>query len=386
MTFKAAFSRALAADPERAHFAAHSHHLWPDVTYDAHVRAWEDAARLADRKWERVFGEIVPAVQRSIARVLGLRDPSSLAFAPNTHDFVRRLLSCLPAGRAPRVLTTASEFHSFARQAARLEEDGLLEVTRVPSEPLDTLSERLAEHAARGGWDLVFFSHVLFDSGFVVDAARVCGAVRDPEAFVVVDGYHGFCAVPTDLSALEARAFYVAGGYKYAMAGEGCCLLHAPEGYGARPRDTGWFAAFGALAEARAGVPYAAGGARFHGATFDPTGLYRLRASLEWMERERASAGVVRAHARVLQRAFVREVEGARLPFREADLVVPLSDERRGQFLAFRTARAGELQQALEAANVIADARGDRLRFGFGLYHDEADVARGVERMARALR
>src|SRR3546814_8242134 len=51
----------------------------------------------------------------------GLDDASSLAFAPNTHDFLRRLLSCLPVGRPPRILTSDGEFHSFTRQAARLE-------------------------------------------------------------------------------------------------------------------------------------------------------------------------------------------------------------------------------------------------------------------------
>src|SRR3546814_6605943 len=53
----------------------------------------------------------------------GLDDASSLAFAPNTHDFLRRLLSCLPVGRPPRILTSDGEFHSFTRQAARLEEE-----------------------------------------------------------------------------------------------------------------------------------------------------------------------------------------------------------------------------------------------------------------------
>jgi selenocysteine lyase/cysteine desulfurase len=32
---------------------------------------------------------------------------------------------------------------------------------------------------------------------------------------------------------------------------------------------------------------------------------------------------------------------------------------------------------------VITDARADRLRFGFGLYHVEADVDRVVERLAQ---
>ena len=43
------FSRFLGAVPGRLHAAAHSHHPWPDVTFDAQQQAWLDAARLADR-------------------------------------------------------------------------------------------------------------------------------------------------------------------------------------------------------------------------------------------------------------------------------------------------------------------------------------------------
>ena len=51
----AAFTRFRSIDPERLHFAAHSHHYWPDVARDAHIRAWDDAARLADDKWVKVI-------------------------------------------------------------------------------------------------------------------------------------------------------------------------------------------------------------------------------------------------------------------------------------------------------------------------------------------
>ncbi len=49
------FERALSLDPQRLHFAAHSHHLWPDVTFDAQVRAWAEANKFADRKWDLIF-------------------------------------------------------------------------------------------------------------------------------------------------------------------------------------------------------------------------------------------------------------------------------------------------------------------------------------------
>jgi selenocysteine lyase/cysteine desulfurase len=122
LSYKAHFRRFLDADPARLHFAAHSHHLWPDVTFAAQERCWLDAARLADRKWEHVFGAVIPSVQRGVARLLNLSRPENIVFAPNTHSLLNRLLSCLPRDRPLRVLTTDGEFHSLTRQLRRLEE------------------------------------------------------------------------------------------------------------------------------------------------------------------------------------------------------------------------------------------------------------------------
>ena len=96
MSFKPLFSRSLSADPGRLHFASHSHHLWPDASFDGQVEAWNDAARLADRKWDRVMGEIWPEAQRHVAGELGVSNPSSIAFSPNTHDFLVRLVTAAP--------------------------------------------------------------------------------------------------------------------------------------------------------------------------------------------------------------------------------------------------------------------------------------------------
>ncbi len=387
MSHKSHFRRFLEADPERIHFAAHSHHFWPDVSFDAHVEAWLDAARLADRKWELIFSEVIPRAQRHIARRLGLPDPSTISFAPNTHELVMRILSCLPRERPLRVLTTDSEFHSFARQASRLEEDGALEVTRIAAEPFASFTERSVEAASKPGWDLVYLSHVFFNSGYAVpDPARIALAVPR-ESFVVIDGYHAFGAIPVDLSAIHDRAFYLGGGYKYAMGGEGCCFLHAPPGYGARPRDTGWFAAFGALEDAQApgAVPYAPGGGRFLGATFDPSGLYRFNAVMDWLDAQNLTAATIHAHVVRLQELFIEELGKETLPLREHQLVVPLAEKSRGQFLTFDTRAASDIHARLLDANVVTDVRGDRLRFGFAIYHDEQDIGRGIARMCNAL-
>ena len=388
MRLKGHFRQALEAAPGRLHFAAHSHHLWPDVTLEAQRQCWLDAARLADRKWDRVFGEVVPEAQGHVARVLALDDPTSVAFGPNTHGFLMRLLSCLPPGRPLAILASDGEFHSFSRQTARLEEAGLARVTRVACAPFTDFPARFQAAAAAGGHDLIYFSHVFFDPGTAVpDLAALVGAVPDPEAFVVIDGYHGFMALPTDLSALAGRAFYLAGGYKYAMAGEGAAFLVAPPGYGARPRDSGWFADFGAL-EAKGGgrVCYGTDASRFLGATFDPVGIYRLNAAMGLLADLGISVADVHAHVLRLQRLFIERLAALALEHLTPDQVQgTVAAPARGHFLTFRTPRAGDLHRRLLEAEVITDFRGDGLRFGFAVYHEDDDVERLCARLGKCL-
>lgn len=376
------FARSVGGEGAPLHAAAHSHHPWPDVTLAAQEQAWRDAARMLDRKWEHIFGEIIPAAQRHIADVLKLPDPSTITFGPNTHGFVERILSCFPAGKPVRILTTGSEFMSFARQIARLEEDGLVAVARIATEPFDTFETRFAEAAAKGGHDLVFFSQVFFDSGYAIgDIPRIVNAVPSRDTFVVIDGYHGFMAVPTDMNAIANRAFYLAGGYKYAMSGEGACFLHCPPGYGARPRDTGWYAGFSALEAGAGGVPYARDGSRFLGATFDVSALYRFNAVQDWLKGEGWTVAKMLAHVRGVERAFLAAVDRTHGPLNSKMLLLP-DETRRGRFLAFRTKDAGAIADALLKKNAIVDHRGDRLRVGFGIYHSERDAQRLAELLA----
>jgi selenocysteine lyase/cysteine desulfurase len=376
------FSFSVGAAGAPFHAAAHSHHPWPDVTLAAQEAAWRDAVRLLDRKWEHVFGTVIPEAQVHVARVLNLPDPSSIVFGPNTHSFVLRLISCLPRERSPRILTTGSEFMSFSRQMARLEEEKAVSVTRVRIEPFDSFEQRFLDEVRRGVFDLVYISQVFFDSAFAIDAAFVASAVRDAQTLIVIDGYHGFMAVPTDLGAIADRVFYLAGGYKYAMAGEGVCFLHCPPDYCPRPCDTGWYAGFSALEQGGAGVPFAKDGSRFFGATFDVSGLYRFNAVQNWLADQDLTVARMLEHVRGLEQTFLIELDRHRGPIASRDLL--LADEkRRGRFLAFRTEHAGAIAARLAAENIIVDHRGDRLRIGFGIYHDESHGARLAKALAR---
>jgi len=370
-SYKHLFQRARAAAPDRLHFAAHSHCLWPDASWLGHQAAWEDAARLADHKWGRVMGEILPAAQGEVAAELHLPDPSAIVFAGNTHDLLLRIVSA--RGENPvRILTSDGEFHSFRRQSQRWLESGRISLDIVPNG--DGFADRFLTAARAGGHDLIFVSQVMFETGAVFTALADLAALARPDGpWVVIDGYHGFMAIENDLSAVADRIFYVAGGYKYAMAGEGAAFLHCPPGFGPRPEITGWYAEFAELEKAPGKIGYSTDAMRFMGSTFDPSGLYRFVAVRDMLAAEGLTTTTVNAHIAPLREALLDGLAGT--PLAEAQLLNPGGDLR-ARFLAFRSPRASAWKSALEGYGIVTDVRGDVLRIGFGLYHDERDVRR----------
>jgi selenocysteine lyase/cysteine desulfurase len=380
LSFKDLFSRSLGADPGRLHFASHSHHLWPDASFDGQVEAWNDAALLADRKWDKVMEEVWPEAQAHVARELGAGRPDAIVFSSNTHDFLIRLVTAAPRkGAGPlRVLTTDGEFHSARRQFARWQEEGWIALERVAAEPFDSFSERFLKCAQSGEHDLIFVSQLLFGSGRVFDRVAELAALGRPEGpWVAVDGYHAFMALDRPFGEEAARtAFYLGGGYKYAMAGEGCAFLHASPGFGPRPPVTGWFAEFEDLSLPPGSVGYARDASRFLGATFDPSGLYRFNAVQRMLAEQGLTTARINAHVEALQRQLLAGIGGTALG--GAELLNPLDGSGHARFLAFRSPEAQRWYAELKAQNCITDVRGDVLRIGFGIYQDESDVARLV--------
>jgi len=377
LSFKPLFTKSLGAAPDRLHFAAHSHHLWPDASFQGQVQCWKDAAAQADTKWDKVMDEVWPEAQAHVAAELGSGDPSAIVFASNTHDFLIRLqASCPRRSSGPlRVLMSDGEFHSARRQFARWAETGDIQLTRVAAEPFDDFSSRFLGAAGFGEWDLILVSQVLFNSGRMFEEVAPLAAMARPEGpWVVIDGYHAFMAIEAPIdAAIASSAFYLGGGYKYAMAGEGMGWMHCPPGFGTRPPITGWFAEFGELtAPPGSQVGYTRDAMRFMGATFDPSALYRFNAIQRMLKENGINTAGVAARVAGLQAQMLDSVEETALG--EAELLNPLGAGPHARFLAFRDERAQRWCAELMAKNCITDVRGDVLRIGFGLYHDEEDV------------
>ncbi|GMM69512.1 aminotransferase class V-fold PLP-dependent enzyme [Alteromonas sp. MTD1] len=378
MSYQQFYQGFLSANTHNQHYACHSHYFWPDCTRDAMLQYWDDSAKYVDHKWGYFFETLVPQLQTKISDILNTSAPQQIVFAPNTHELLYRIMSCFDSTKPFKVVSTDSEFHSFQRQASRLQEEGSIELITVPTQPFATFSERFKAAIAQHNPELVFFSQVFFNSGYVVsDVNDIVNSVKNDDTLVVIDGYHGFMAKPTDLSAIAHRAFYLAGSYKYAQAGEGACFAHVPTGCTLRPAYTGWFAEFGDLDKPRqidgkAAVQYSQDGMRFAGATMDFTALYRLRAVLNMFEENNISIDTVNNYVMQMQQHFLEQLSAQQHPMLNASNLVVEDASERGHFLTFELESADITQQlsaALKEQGILTDSRGNRLRFGFGLYH-----------------
>jgi kynureninase len=377
---------------ERLLLTGHSHQAWPDRGFEAQSAAWLDAARYVDDKWDHAFAH-ADRVRQGFARLLG-DEGGGIALGANTHELVVRLLSALPLGARPRLVTTDGEFHTIRRQLDRLAEENLA-VIRVPEVPLESLATRLAG-AVDDRTALVLVSMVFFDSGRIARGlGQVARRCREYGASLLVDAYHALNVVPVSLAeeGLE-DAFVVGGGYKYCQLGEGNCFLRIPPNTELRPVVTGWFSEFTALSDRERPdrVAYGTGGDRFAGATYDPTSHYRGASVFEFFREQGLTAALLREvsqhQVRVLTSAFDALDLDPTVVSR--DSATPLSEI--GGFLALRAPTATSLSQALRRHGVMTDARGEILRFGPAPYLSDrqledamtalGDVVRGLGRRA----
>lgn len=359
----------------------HSHQAWPDRALEGQTRAWLDAARYVDEKWEHAF-EQADRVRLGYARLLGDTDDiaGSITLGESTHELLVRLLSALPLRTRPRLVTTTGEFHSIRRQLDRLAEEGI-EVVRVPAEPVPELTTRLTE-AVDDRTAAVLVSSVFFQSARIVsglgEVMRACARVG---AELVVDAYHHLNVVPFSLRAegLE-EAFIVGGGYKYCQLGEGNAFLRVPRNCRLRPVVTGWFSEFSAVTRAdQDSTAYGTGPDRFAGATYDPTSHYRAAEVFDFFEELGLTPELLREVSQhqigLLARGFddLDLDPGVINRDRSVDL------EEIAGFLALRTPRAGEISARLRERGVSTDHRGEVLRLGPAPYLADSQLRDALE-------
>ena len=97
------------------------------------------------------------------------------------------------------------------------------------------------------------------------------------------------------------------------------------------------------------------------------------------------SVADIHAHSHHMKERFLVGLERLALPDLPTSALVPPQGAPRGNFLAFDLDQAESVHTRITARNVTIDRRDRRVRFGFGIYHDEAQVDRLLALVAEAL-
>ena len=205
---------------------------------------------------------------------------------------------CFAVSQPLRILTTDAEFYSLTRQLNRFIEElppSAIQVETVAIAPVATFPERFAsrvrqqrERCGSGagyGFDFIYASQVVYSTQetIVPDVPRfatmVCEALgtlqqqsavpmavvatRDdaPRPIFILDAYHAFGAVPTDLGAVYASGvemIYLSGMLKHVGASANCAFMVIPPSLqgsaSMRPLLTGWLADPSVLGTVRASL------------------------------------------------------------------------------------------------------------------------------------
>jgi kynureninase len=192
------------------------------------------------RAWEERWWEMPAEIGNRIARIVGAAADSVSMHENVTTAHLVALSTLRPSGTRRRIVCTAMDFPSMvylyrAQQAAGFElhvvpaEDDLsVRTERV----LDALDERTA---------VVAFSHVLFRTSYIMDAAPIVRRAHEVGAAAILDTYQSAGIVPLDVQALDVD-FAVGGCLKWLCGGPGNAFLYTrPDRLKtAAPSFTGW--------------------------------------------------------------------------------------------------------------------------------------------------
>ena len=280
------FSRFFAANPGLLHFAAHSHHPWPDVTQAAHARYWEDSATLADRKWAHVFGTVVPGgagARRAAARALRPapgRLRAQHARVRGAPVFVPRLVA---AGARARERARVPQLPAADAAAGG---DGPARAHRDSRRALGDVRRALrrggAPRATGTSCGSPTCSSIPASSCAISSAIVARGACRRAGGDRRLPRLPRAAGRPLARSTRAPSTSPAATSTRWRAKAPASSRSRRAASCGPPTRD-GSRPSTRSRAGPGEAVPYSADAFRFWGSTFDPSGLYRFNAVMDWL-------------------------------------------------------------------------------------------------------
>ncbi|MDY7225835.1 aminotransferase class V-fold PLP-dependent enzyme [Hyalangium rubrum] len=325
-------------------------------------RYWETMSTWRDEVWGDWLGAM-QAHADGLANLLGA-PAGSVALDSNLTTLLGRVGTCFDyRGERRRVVTTDMEFPTvpflwkgFARYGA--------ELVVVPSVngrvDVDALCAAIDERTR-----LVSVSHASFQTGALLDVAKVARAAHAAGALIAVDAYQTVGAYPVDVGTLDVD-FLLGGGHKWLCGSEYGFLYVRPSLTSSlEPAATGWLAGETPFTFLPAKA-YAPDAQRMRAGTPVPLPVLLSRPGLELVSR--VGMPTIRAHSLACTQRLIARADEAGLP-----VVTPRDEAHRGGVVVMRFPGDAEVSQRLVSRGFICSYRGG-LRVGPHFYNTLSEV------------
>jgi selenocysteine lyase/cysteine desulfurase len=327
---------------------------------------------------DAAFFEVPNRVRTAIAKLIGGK-PEEIALTTGASTGMSAVAYGLEWKAGDEVLTASGEFPlQYATWKPMEEREGIRVTAVKPSGTFHSTDDFIAALTPRTR--LVSVSHVRFDNGAMIDAAKLAAACHAQGALLLLDVSQSCGAVPMDVTQMGAD-FLVCAGYKWLLGPFGTGFFWAKHEHIAkmRPGPFYWMAAEGVnnFADLATAPPRPANAAKRWDAaeTANYYNLAALQGGLELVLRAAAETVAEHNH-RLIEQLFER------LPKDRCVVASPLQRERRGPYGCFQArtaAKTRELYLKLCGENVITSLREGKIRVSPYLYNTEQDIDRLVQ-------
>jgi kynureninase len=203
----------------------------------AYAEAW---ATRGVRAWEERWWEMPREIGDKIAWIIGAPE-GTVSMHENVTTAHMTALSCIkPSGARRRIVCSEMDFPSMIH-LFRAQQAAGFDLHLVPAESDLTLSTERFLEAIDDRTAVVAFSHVLFRTSYIMDAAAITMRAHSAGATVMLDVYQAAGIVPLDVSALQVD-FAIGGCLKWLCGGPGNAFMYTRPDVlkAAQPSFTGW--------------------------------------------------------------------------------------------------------------------------------------------------
>jgi selenocysteine lyase/cysteine desulfurase len=326
---------------------------------------------------DSTFFEVPARIRRNLARIIGA-DPDDIAVTSGASTGAIAVAHGLRWNPGDEVITAKSEFPlQYTTWLPMQEREGIQVKIVAPRDRFLSADDLIGALTPRTR--LVSVSHVRYNDGTLLDAARLAKACHDQGALLLLDVSQSCGAVPFDVTQLDAD-FLICAGYKWLLGpfGTGFFWVRRQHLGTLRPDAYYWMAVSGAdnFAKLNFNDPKPAEAAKrwdaAEWASYFNFNLVGMDTSVEFVAN--AGATTVYAHNRKLT-----ELLFERLPKDRCVAASPPDAAHRGPYGCFaaRTAeKTAELYDKLRKENVVVSLRDGNIRVSPYLYNSERDIDR----------